>query len=262
MKKKFKIIIVIIVIGIIAAAGILGYNYYRSEQIRESKDHFKKAEALYKNEEYDKAINEYSMIHKWDKENYKVKSEKISTCKTNQESLGYIEEAKKYEKDYNYAKAVETYQKVPQIDSKYYFSAQSSADQLKKILDDADFILKYTKSIEKKFGFKNKDIDTLYFAKESGFFADTEVAVAYKGRDDRLYIVTEKKPDESEYMTTYKIKEAPKYISVWGEVQQDTGWLSYSINSLREMTAETIIDNFNAIDTKADDTLLDYIQHN
>ena len=63
-------------------------------------------------------------------------------------------------------------------------------------------------------------------------------------------------------MTIYKVKEAPKYVSVWGEVQQETGWLSYSINSLREMTAETMIDSFEAIDTKADDTLLNYIQKN
>ena len=262
MSRKIKIIIAIIIIAIIAAAGIFAYNYYRNEQIRESKEHFKKAETLYKDEEYDKAINEYSMIHKWDEENYKLKAEKISTCKTNQESLGYIEEAKKYEKDYNYPKALETYQKVSELDSRYYPTAQNSANQLKTTLDNAEFILKYTKSIEKKFGFKNKDIEIVYFAKDSGFFDNTEVVVQYKGRDDRLYIVTEKKPDESDYMTIYKVKEAPKYVSVWGEVQQETGWLSYSINSLREMTAETMIDSFEAIDTKADDTLLNYIQKN
>lgn len=55
-------------------------------------------------------------------------------------------------------------------------------------------------------------------------------------------------------------KEAPKYITVLGEVQRETGWLSYSINSLRETTTRTMIEGFNPIDTKADDELLNYVQ--
>lgn len=261
MKAKLKIIIPILLASILTAVGIVGYKYYQSEKIRESKEHFKKAEALYKEAKYDDAIKEYSMIHKWDEENYKLKSEKISMCETNRESLEYIETAKKCEQEYDYTKAIELYQKVSETDNIYYADAQNSAGRLKRLLEEAEFILKYIKSIEIKFGFKNKDIEKLYFSRESGFIADQEVAVTYKGKNDRLYIVTEKKPFESYYTTTYKIREVPKYITVFGEVQRETGWLSYSINSLRETTARTMIEGFSAIDTKADDELLNYVQH-
>lgn len=154
MKGKLKISIIILMIGVLAIAGIFGYTYYKNEKIQESKEHFKKAEAFYAESKYDKAIKEYSKIHKWDEENYKVKSEKISICKTNQESLGYIDTAKKYEEELNYKKAIEMYQKVSEMDTTYYTVAQNSSDKLQKILDNADFVLKYTKSIEKKFGLK------------------------------------------------------------------------------------------------------------
>lgn len=258
--KKVFIIIALVLVGILTIAGALGYRYYHNKIVNESKEHYKKAEALYEEAKYDEAIKEYSLIHKWDTDNYKVKSKKISVCKTNKESAAFVQEAEQYVKEYDYEKAIETYNKVSEADDIYYSSAQNESTKLQQILDNAKFILRHIKSIDKKFGLKNKDITNVYYSKKSGFIADAEVAVEYEGKNDRLYIVTEKKPKESEYMTTYKIKQAPKYISVWGEVQKDTGWLSYSINSLKEETAKTLSDSFELFDKKADELLLGYVK--
>lgn len=264
MKRYLKVIILCVILVAVIVASVIGFIYYKGQKIQLSKEHYEKAEGLYAEENYAKAIEEYSLVHKWDTDNYELAAEKIDMCKIHQESLRYIELAKKSEEELDYEKAIETYNKVSEKDNRYYAEASKSKDGLQEFLETAEFILLHTKSIEEKFGLNNKDIDKIYYTKDSGYLGVSEVSVGYSGENDRLYIVSQEKPPyiNDEVLKLYEIdnEQLPKYICILAALKKDTGWLSGSINSLREQTVQHIIENFGVFDTEADEKLLTYVQ--
>lgn len=259
--RKIPIIIVMISCIVLILGGIFGFLHYRNGVIQESKKHFLDGENYYKAEEYDKAMAEYSLVHKWDGENYEKKDIMLAKCKINKDSQVYIKNAEMHEANYDYEKAIEEYSNVSDSDEIYYQKVQDKISKLKEILDDADFILSYAKSVNLKFGLKNDSITDVYYSQSNGFLADTEVAIKYQQESNKLYIVTKKKQSSSDYMTVYKVEKSPKYISVLGEVKQEYGWLADSIMSLKRDTAQTLIETIALTDTTADPDLLDYIKH-
>jgi len=261
-RKKICIIIVIIACIVFIFGGIFGFLNYKNRVIQESKQHFLDGENYYKAEQYDKAMTEYSLVHKWDEENYKRKDIMLSKCKINKNSQKYMKNAERFEANYDYEKAVKEYNNVSRNDEIYYQKAQDKISKLKEILDDADLILSYSKSVTSKFGLKNASITDVYYSRGNGFLADTEVAIKYQQESDKLYIVTKKKQTSNDYATVYKVKKSPKYISVLGEVKQEYGWFASSIVLLREKTAETYIETVALVDTTATPDLLNYIRRN
>lgn len=108
-RKKICIIIVIIACIVLIFGGIFGFLNYKNRVIQESKQHFLDGENYYKAEQYDKAMTEYSLVHKWDEENYKRKDIMLSKCKINKDSQKYMKNAERFEANYDYEKAVKEY---------------------------------------------------------------------------------------------------------------------------------------------------------
>ncbi len=260
-KRRIAWIIGIFFFIVVTLGGIFGFLHYRNGVIQDSKEHFLDGENYYKAEEYEKAIAEYSLVHKWDEGDYERKDIMLAKCKMNMDSQEYIKKAEMYEEEYDYDKAIKEYNNVSESNEIYYQKAQNKISKLKEILDDANLILSYSKSVTLRFGFENASITDIYYSRSKGFLADTEVAIKYQQESNKLYIVTKKKQSSNDYTTVYKVKKSPKYISVVGEVKQEYGWLGSTIESLREDTAQTYIETVALLDTTAAPNLLNYVKN-
>lgn len=260
MRKKHIIVIVFFAL-IVLMLGISGLVLCRSTIISQSQKHYEAGERLCQAENYEKAISEYLKVQTWDKINYAKRNEKISECKTYNQSLECMKQAENFEENGDYKNALQMYKTIPEIDDKYYPKARQKINTLNQFFQTVKFLKKYIKSIQKKFEFRNDYIENIYYSEKNGFISDKEVVVKYRGISDKLYIVTKEKPEENQYVTVYEINKSPKYISVLGEVQQNTGWLSYGVNSVRKNTAQEFIENINLFDSKVDDKVLEYIKN-
>lgn len=253
MKKK------IIITGIIIILLAVSIFVIGKITLDRSASNYKQAAEFESEAKFEEAIKAYKEVSYWDSKNYEKAQQAIESCELKKVSKEYIEQGKEKIAEYDFSGAVELYQKVSSDDGRYYPGAQEQISNLKSKIQVATRLKEAMEIVEGRFRLKPGEVSTAYYSEGEGYLAKDEVALTYKDAEG-CYIVTKKKQKNNLYMTVYQTSAEGKrvYIGVLGEVEKDTGWHSGTTNSLREYTANELINNLNLFDTEAESDILKY----